>query len=1009
MTDSIARIKSRAATQARLDLRGVKATRTGKTKRGKLKCTAGNVQCGNRCIPQAWDCRLEGKGTNSELKAASFDPLGGVASVERGFKTIAKNPTSVQSWDRGRNSIVRGFVKATPGDNLEKKKQLKRRLQKYGNQIGAVVLTGVAVVGAHQSAKRLSRSYREGTGRKIDMAAFGAVDAVLDRTPFVGRSRQQTRNTAAGVSGGMAGAVGYQFRKQGIENRSMVNTGRVGPLSYPPGGLKVQGAGVYNPQNELKKRVQLGEDAYKRVLAKKPIRDFGSKPGSKALQVDKDNWLKKSEKFKNDTKNWQTQLDDASSKRVGFDAWVKESTQKLYEAKSGTTGKSAYSDDAANRFLTRQFGLNASSVFQRGAGVDTGVLNQTQRNDIVVAELGERLRGWSRDLEADMTLKRISKDSNGNFDRNEVMKYIDSSVLPKMNFNQRGFTASQQNNARIKARSLAKDLLIKRKGVNLDYGTVAGNMRRETVSRYNEYFNEVAQGMNIPAAAKNSPFGDGQVGLARFVSRLTTTGGGKVNPIKSRDQASLILKDYYTRNVVGDTEGSFTASENLVMRVAQQINGGNAAPDKNTAYSIVRESGIKSLRSPSEVGSLAKPQKKPTERRGVKTGLERQRDQSVLARKIMQREGFTGDYAAALKQARNELNGRKRTDNEDFIPIRVGNHLQTREDLRGKPCGASHIPKAHDCTKGKGKEAPPESSTKTGGISGKKIAAAVLVGSVGAIAVAAASDAYQLNSGLGMPDTLTVRSAVKPHLNGGKGSDPVVMQAAMGRYYDKQIKEQGWKVGDLVYAKTKNEPVSHFGIYMGKTKTGAHSFATMGVDGLNGKQGGIDVLEAGAGARRKTGLLYAKAPSNKQPNVRYSPEEIANRVSRLQGKKLDYDTFDANCESWANMIVSGKSRSTQSQRLTLVGKTAIRAVYKSLESVSALDEDYPKQVRSGDRIQKVASWLDKANPRGNDFGYQAMVQRDSKYRKDAADPEYLGLIDPSSVIKERMSDIEAVA
>ena len=730
MTDSIARIKSRAATQARLDLRGVKATRTGKTKRGKLKCTAGNVQCGNRCIPQAWDCRLEGKGTNSELKAASFDPLGGVASVERGFKTIAKNPTSVQSWDRGRNSIVRGFVKATPGDNLEKKKQLKRRLQKYGNQIGAVVLTGVAVVGAHQSAKRLSRSYREGTGRKIDMAAFGAVDAVLDRTPFVGRSRQQTRNTAAGVSGGMAGAVGYQFRKQGIENRSMVNTGRVGPLSYPPGGLKVQGAGVYNPQNELKKRVQFGEDAYKRVLAKKPIRDFGSKPGSKALQVDKDNWLKKSEKFKNDTKNWQTQLDDASSKRVGFDAWVKESTQKLYEAKSGTTGKSAYSDDAANRFLTRQFGLNASSVFQRGAGVDTGVLNQTQRNDIVVAELGERLRGWSRDLEADMTLKRISKDSNGNFDRNEVMKYIDSSVLPKMNFNQRGFTASQQNNARIKARSLAKDLLIKRKGVNLDYGIVAGNMRRETVSRYNEYFNEVAQGMNIPAAAKNSPFGDGQVGLARFVSRLTTTGGGKVNPIKSRDQASLILKDYYTRNVVGDTEGSFTASENVVMRVAQQINGGNAAPDKNTAYSIVRESGIKSLRSPSEVESLAKPQKKPTERRGVKTGLERQRDQSVLARKIMQREGFTGDYAAALKQARNELNGRKRTDNEDFIPIRVGNHLQTREDLRGKPCGNSHIPKVHKCRKGKGAEQNKITQGK-----GKGLVVAAAITTIGALSI----------------------------------------------------------------------------------------------------------------------------------------------------------------------------------------------------------------------------------------------------------------------------------
>ena len=98
--------KSLIRAQAYLDAKQSLTTRTGKNTKGKLNCSPGNKQCGGRCIPEAWDCRLEGKGTNSELKAHSFDPLGGVESIERGVTTIVKNPGDYKSYRKGRDSIT---------------------------------------------------------------------------------------------------------------------------------------------------------------------------------------------------------------------------------------------------------------------------------------------------------------------------------------------------------------------------------------------------------------------------------------------------------------------------------------------------------------------------------------------------------------------------------------------------------------------------------------------------------------------------------------------------------------------------------------------------------------------------------------------------------------------------------------------------------------------------------------------------------------------------------------
>jgi hypothetical protein len=358
-----------------------------------------------------------------------------------------------------------------------------------------------------------------------------------------------------------------------------------------------------------------------------------------------------------------------------------------------------------------------------------------------------------------------------------------------------------------------------------------------------------------------------------------------------------------------------------------------------------------------------------------------------------------------------------------------------RSDAAGKPCGASHIPKAHTCTKGAGrtvaqqkkreavpqdkelqqlsaleKEMDRERDAKKS-LKGKQIATALVIGTVGAVAVAAANDAYQLSSGMGTGTTPGLRTAVKPFMSDTfSKTDPKGLQAALGNYYDSKVKAEGWKTGDLVFKRTKNEPTAHFAIYMG-SKNGVHSFAQVGADGLVAKSGGIEITEAGQGANRKlaSGVVFERAPSGKQPKIKYSPAQIAARVESLKGKTLDYDVFNANCESWARMIVSGNSRSTQSARLSQVGKLAIRGVYKGLGEVVKWSPDYVPETVKGDRIYKVAKWLDRNNTRGNDSGYSAMVLGNKNLRKDSPESDAVGLIDPGKVIKPEMSDIEAVA
>ena len=994
----------------RNDLRG---SQTSKTKK-KVTCTPPNVQCGGRCIPPNWDCRLKGEGQNAELKVHAQDVSAGLASIQRGGVDVAKGVVGLNParFERGRRSLIRGSVKLAPGDNLEEKKALRRKLEKNTALIAGVTSLGIAItVGYGGGRKFVPASVRS----KWETPAKNAFNSVLDSAPFLGARRARNRQAGEMAATTLGGVITRGVRQQGVAATAAGNSNGIGPLSFRSRSANTEGSGLTRA------------------------------------------------------------LDTVNGSGRSFDSWKQEATQVLFGAKT-PKGHSVYSERATNELFTTQFGLSKAAVTRGvgGAGDTQSVRNASVISDVgnklsvmgkdmtrdmktrgivsqdtyiktvALPNVGKGLKGLSALQrkaalgEAETTIRaamggiKTSKDRAKALHTASVDKY--DTYFNGISSNMQRFAGNPVNRDSPLgdgATALARfeigrktgsspqilsrghgDLLLREhyqtRVAKSKTGYIVGEATAKRVAQ------TITRSTTVPTSEQafkilNTNGFPNAVSGVRRPSSTTTPRTPKTGLGAQRALGSLA-------KAIQQRKGNENMSMEAALRAAraeQKRRDSARGDDEHMSPTITKRnppSPLVTNNEPAVVSAGGGVEHLPADEDEMVTPLMpvSKMSQSPSPKEAEEQSEEPTKPTGTVKISLN-LEIPASAIKTDAMPPRVAAYLQTREDLRGKSCGGSYIPKAHNCTKSQGKEAAPESGTKSGGISGKKIAAAVLVGSVGAVAVAAASDAYQLNSGLGMPDTPSLRTAIKPHLNGGKGSDPVVMQAAMGRYYDKQVKEQGWKVGDLIYSKTKNEPVSHFAIYMGKNKEGAHSFAMMGVDGLNGKQGGIDVLEAGAGAKRKTGLLYAKAPSNKQPKVKYSPEEIASRVSRLQGKKLDYDTFNANCESWANMIVSGKSRSLQSQRLTAVGKTAIRGVYKSLESVAALDEDYPKQVRSGERIQKVARWLDNTNPRGNDLGYQAMVQRNSKYRKDAANSETLGLIDPSTVIKEHMSDIEAVS
>jgi hypothetical protein len=210
------------ATKARLDAPA--RSRTGKTARA-VECNPPNVKCGGRCIPPSWDCRLKGEGVDPHLRAVRTDPVSGLANIERGVKRLGKGVRkgSFSEIEGGKRSIVRGIVKAIPGD-LQRKQALQAQLER---RAGGIAL-GLSIVGfglfSHSQLKR-APFYRDGVGRQIDDAVAAGIGRILDATPGIAGARRERRAAgAAAASAAVARAAGEAATGPAALRESLLRT-----------------------------------------------------------------------------------------------------------------------------------------------------------------------------------------------------------------------------------------------------------------------------------------------------------------------------------------------------------------------------------------------------------------------------------------------------------------------------------------------------------------------------------------------------------------------------------------------------------------------------------------------------------------------------------------------------------------------------------------------------------------------------------------------------------------
>jgi hypothetical protein len=674
MSDLI-RAAAYQAAQTRNDLRGPRATRTGKTK--KVVCNPPNKKCGGRCIPPNWDCRLEGKGTNSELAVHRNDPLAGAASIQRGVVNIREGikQGDLARIQRGRSAVIRGVVKAAPGDNLEEKKRLRRKLTERTSTVAAVV--GVTTFGffLHGQLKRnFPGSYGRGIGRDIDEAAGRGMDAVLDRTPLIAGRRAATR--AAGAAAGAALTRAERFRDISLQ-RQAASLSRDNPQRLARVGTQAtpvpEGAGLGNPPGR-----RFSTEGLRTATGGSLFQEFN--------RIDR----------------------TADS----YDNWVQRRSSVMLGARSHTGNHSAYSEDAANQFLTSQFGLTSDlgrrPVPGRTPLTETGGITAglpSIRKQTVIDGVANRLQTMRNDLEADMRLRRYTTREGGL----DVRRYVDEIALPRarqqMRTNGTTLPRMQQREFESRVRNQFRDLL---SGTN-DLKTVqskANAIYGSTVSNYDTYFRSASQLAERNAGSPGGTATGARMAMARQLTQTAEMPRGR--RIMDPGHADFVLRDHFHRRVRGQTT-SWLTSEDSARRVAQSLAGRSDRIPTTEVERILLANGINATTRSS------------APRAGNPTVPARQlRSVNDIARRIMEAEGLS--WEAAFRRAQREAS--QRGDAADPA---------VREDFRrskgtGKKCGDSYIPRTHECHNGKAELKPAvKTAAKVALAAGIATGAAVLI------------------------------------------------------------------------------------------------------------------------------------------------------------------------------------------------------------------------------------------------------------------------------------------
>ena len=827
-------------------------SRSGKTSRS-VDCNPPNVRCGGRCIPPSWDCRLKGEGPDPHLRAVKTDPLSGFANIQRGIGRITKGVTrgNFSEVEGGKRAIIRGVVKTVPGD-IQQKKQLQKTLENRTRAIGIGLAVVTGGLGMHAILMKSNLyGYNKGWGQNINQATRAGVSRVLDSIPVLGTQR---RATQAGVKAGVAAATARASAP------AMSNSA-------------IPGTTVLSATNRE------SHSALQQSLNKI---NGAARSGVAGTSGNLENWNQRhKEAFWSADRSHDLSLKDAKGKSI----------DRI----------SIYAEPTAQEYLGNQFGVPAGE--------------RTSRSSIkaaMQARLSEERSGLVS-LAKQQGFRTIRTRNGDRIHEDDVNLF----VRGVMRNNPIADTAVRQ---RVEAHvsAVLKDAP----------STYTDKLYNASVVSFDTFYKETSAGLaNIPGAAATgrrvaTPLTAGSNELLRNTNtyrstylagemRVRTQMGGPAH-------AELVQTAYYHTKVMGGLRGpggsasQYTITDRLALNAASELSGRSITSRTEAIGIINRETGFSGAR----VATTAAPRTAASSTTGQARPATRQlRSRSQLISTLT--KGGLSPEAAAAEADRIIA----RRGDEDDLPPRVAAYLQMRNDFvagkkgQGKPCGESHIPKTHECTKGRGAQAAPASSESKSNT--KTIAAAALIGTA-----AVATGLYvvhdlkrvekQTNMFKASPSIKTTIKKAKVDFDTKKSG------TAMGNYY---TQKSGLKPGDVVYYRTEKDPAAHFGVYLGE---GADGKVRAVMANTNEKRAGfIDIFEVGTTKPNSNDAAHFMLPVlQKAPtlsgNARLSNEETVRRALRSVGSDYKFSLTRDNCEVLANSIAYGTPRSQQLERFTRV-------------------------------------------------------------------------------------------
>lgn len=886
------------ATRERLDAR--KTTRN-------VQCNPPNIRCGNRCIPPTWDCRLKGQGTDPHLRAVKTDPLGGLANIQRGFGRISRGIVkgNFSEVEGGKRAIIRGTVKIAPG-NLQQKKELQKKLENRTRAIGIGLAVVTGGLGIHALLMKSNTfGYKYGLGKQINESVHAGVSRVLDATPLLGAQRARTR---VGAFSSISEAVTRSARA---------------PQAGPDG--LVAGLNSNSPQTL-------------RNLQNLNIGDTNRNASSNLAAA---------------TRAVNQSTRDSNSTNVY--AWNEKHREAFWGAKVGapdldsfiakeTAGRiakaniSSFARPAAEDYLVKQYNL---PIENGGSNAGVTAIKAALANKLI--EEREMHVAYAKQL----GLRTASKNKEEVIHPDDVNSY-----LLRLN-KSAGITGSGTASRIVKDNA---DAHIAKLMEGKSLKERADNIYAEAVFGFDKLYSEVASKVKtVPGAASLSDtrkvapaIPEGTQSLLASLDRVRV--GDMARELQlSRSQiageahAELVRSAYFANRVARSDKtnrATFAITDRVAQNAASELAGRPITQPAEAFRLLQSEYGFSGATRVQSARSSTTTASAPAART-PRSGLGRQAAISSLAREIRARAGNEGmSLEAAYRAAKREIE--QRGDSRPEL-VRTATYLAARADFQegkrlGKPCGASHIPKAHECRKGQGGSAPPESDTsekqRKGTSTSAKVAVAAGIAAIGVVGVTIAFDVNRLNKGSGMPEPPSFRQVVSALK---KEDKTLTTETALLKHYDDVAAKEGWKVGQLVYTRYNDKSAvlgkknDHFAVYMGK-RAGGHMFASFGFDPNVEGGGYASTVTIGNSGGKPAPFIYSAVPktSNNAP-PRYSEDQIKARVVHSLNQRMKYDVVENNCEAWARLITEGQPRSEQAARVTRLS----RFLFKTIDGIGS--------------------------------------------------------------------------